>query len=606
MVFVGEKKYACESCIKGHRSSTCQHIDRPLYEIKKKGRPATQCEHCRELRKTKQVHVKCMCASKDSLNDSVVHNPASGPSTVREGNSKISASAAFPSGLPPEVLGASVALHSAISDGSDSENSHVSPALSECDHSGKCDCATTRGLRHKGKAPVRPRRGSTAQVTSPHGSREPPIAGPAGIVASAHGPGHRPVLPRPPPPEREASLHPSAIATSHVSRSRRQSHGQPYSPYEMAYEQARGGDEYDSRRANTVLPDSGSATSLQDFQSWTNSLATSSTSAFFSANDSLCGCGPTCACPGCIEHRGPDVLLGAPCTDPNTCIACLEYGMLGMPVPSPPDVPAYEAAQAQNVDEWLRQMADTEPPMQPQSSIPAQLSSSFTQSSVPPSRTQNNSRTSPQQVPSPSGAAGLPGSHEADMPYDPALLRTYALWNDLRDARTRSRPAQGEWDEQDELGHTQQVTDADSYSGRCQCPAGMCACPVECCRGGRITFALSAERNASCCRPSSTSSSSPPALRQNPRQTVGTNVQQPEPITEAWAMQGTSGTAGEGGVVDWGALDVPRVTLSRASSHWSQSSAGHSPSSSSSLGSALVVPSPPGWKVELGSSIRGG
>ena len=50
-----------ESCIKGHRSSTCKHVDRPLYEIKKKGRPVTQCEHCRELRKTKQVHVKCTC-----------------------------------------------------------------------------------------------------------------------------------------------------------------------------------------------------------------------------------------------------------------------------------------------------------------------------------------------------------------------------------------------------------------------------------------------------------------------------------------------------------------------------------------------------------------
>jgi hypothetical protein len=54
-----------EACIKGHRSSACKHTDRPLFEIKKKGRPITQCEHCRELRKTKQVHVKCMCETKD-------------------------------------------------------------------------------------------------------------------------------------------------------------------------------------------------------------------------------------------------------------------------------------------------------------------------------------------------------------------------------------------------------------------------------------------------------------------------------------------------------------------------------------------------------------
>ncbi|TDL20665.1 copper-fist-domain-containing protein [Rickenella mellea] len=65
MVFVNDKKYACETCIKGHRSSACTHTDRPLFEIKKKGRPVTQCEHCRELRKTKQVHVKCLCEHRD-------------------------------------------------------------------------------------------------------------------------------------------------------------------------------------------------------------------------------------------------------------------------------------------------------------------------------------------------------------------------------------------------------------------------------------------------------------------------------------------------------------------------------------------------------------
>ncbi|KAH8981909.1 copper fist DNA binding domain-containing protein [Lactarius hatsudake] len=69
MVLISDKKYACEACIKGHRSSACKHTDRPLFEIKKKGRPITQCEHCRELRKTKQVHVKCMCEAKDHILD---------------------------------------------------------------------------------------------------------------------------------------------------------------------------------------------------------------------------------------------------------------------------------------------------------------------------------------------------------------------------------------------------------------------------------------------------------------------------------------------------------------------------------------------------------
>ncbi|OZJ03597.1 hypothetical protein BZG36_03039 [Bifiguratus adelaidae] len=61
MVLLNGTKYACATCIKGHRSSHCLHSDRPLFEIKRKGRPITQCTHCRELRKTKQIHVKCTC-----------------------------------------------------------------------------------------------------------------------------------------------------------------------------------------------------------------------------------------------------------------------------------------------------------------------------------------------------------------------------------------------------------------------------------------------------------------------------------------------------------------------------------------------------------------
>jgi len=63
MVFVNGQKFACESCIKGHRSSSCHHTERPLFEVKKKGRPVSQCEKCRELRKSKRVHSKCDCSS---------------------------------------------------------------------------------------------------------------------------------------------------------------------------------------------------------------------------------------------------------------------------------------------------------------------------------------------------------------------------------------------------------------------------------------------------------------------------------------------------------------------------------------------------------------
>lgn len=62
MVLINDKKFACATCIKGHRVSGCTHTDRPLFEVKKKGRPATQCQYCREKRKgghsSGSVHTK--------------------------------------------------------------------------------------------------------------------------------------------------------------------------------------------------------------------------------------------------------------------------------------------------------------------------------------------------------------------------------------------------------------------------------------------------------------------------------------------------------------------------------------------------------------------
>ncbi|KAJ7495624.1 hypothetical protein FB451DRAFT_1019820 [Mycena latifolia] len=78
MVFINDKKFAwqvcllrlslplivficSEHCIKGHRSSTCGHSNRPLFEVAKKGRPISQCPSCRELRRVKGSHSKCEC-----------------------------------------------------------------------------------------------------------------------------------------------------------------------------------------------------------------------------------------------------------------------------------------------------------------------------------------------------------------------------------------------------------------------------------------------------------------------------------------------------------------------------------------------------------------
>lgn len=53
-------------------SSLSYSLDRPLTHINKKGRPVSQCPHCRGLRKSRTTHVKCECGDKkrDSHNHS--------------------------------------------------------------------------------------------------------------------------------------------------------------------------------------------------------------------------------------------------------------------------------------------------------------------------------------------------------------------------------------------------------------------------------------------------------------------------------------------------------------------------------------------------------
>jgi hypothetical protein len=40
------------------------YLDRPLQHINKKGRPVSQCQHCRSMRKSRSAHTKCDCGEK--------------------------------------------------------------------------------------------------------------------------------------------------------------------------------------------------------------------------------------------------------------------------------------------------------------------------------------------------------------------------------------------------------------------------------------------------------------------------------------------------------------------------------------------------------------
>ncbi|ORY03845.1 hypothetical protein BCR34DRAFT_492059 [Clohesyomyces aquaticus] len=67
MPLINGEKWACSSCIKGHRVSGCTHTDRELKHINPKGRPVKQCEHCRGARKSKSHHAKCDCGDKKDV-----------------------------------------------------------------------------------------------------------------------------------------------------------------------------------------------------------------------------------------------------------------------------------------------------------------------------------------------------------------------------------------------------------------------------------------------------------------------------------------------------------------------------------------------------------
>jgi hypothetical protein len=47
-------------------NASTRFLDRPLQHINKKGRPVSQCNHCRTMRKSRSAHIKCDCGEKTS------------------------------------------------------------------------------------------------------------------------------------------------------------------------------------------------------------------------------------------------------------------------------------------------------------------------------------------------------------------------------------------------------------------------------------------------------------------------------------------------------------------------------------------------------------
>ncbi|KAH7912510.1 hypothetical protein BJ138DRAFT_784572 [Hygrophoropsis aurantiaca] len=361
MVLLSDKKYACETCIKGHRSSACKHTDRPLFEIKKKGRPVTQCEHCRELRKTKQVHVKCLCGLQEQ-----------GPSTPdpdsgKHATPKVPAVAAFPNGLP-EALGALVAphLHSDGSADSDHSGEQSSAGGCKCNVGGACHCCTPRKPKSRRRSSAQDDKHNSESLTRPVLSHPPPLS--SHVLARIAE--LRPVLPR--PSRRDANavepLHNPSAGLPHGHGARHHTHDHTlYSPYGRAYEQIHAPEQLYSNRAPILTNETPS------FPPPPLNYTADAWPSVEGVAPSACACGDSCRCPGCTLHNNVPIPPGSAyscCTNPASCTFCLDCTILSMSPNSPNLTDSSTTGQFREFDEWLQQMSASSPTLSHSNSYP--------------------------------------------------------------------------------------------------------------------------------------------------------------------------------------------------------------------------------------------
>jgi len=292
MVFFNNKKFACESCIKGHRSSACHHTDRPLFEIKKKGRPVSQCPKCRELRQSKKLHSKCTCDHKD---DAPLMQPLSSSSSSKPRYIPVFPS--LPNGLK-DVIAASQSSTALPPDSRQRVDSLLNPC--NCTDVWKCRCEVSE----------------SANSSVPNVQTSVPLGGLATLARAA------------------VMQNSSSDADSRLSLSTELYHSRPATPANIAFRKRQ-----KHRMKNLtrmpgpdlapirISPSSSFPPSIPDFPSMP------SMSEISLLAGSGCTCGVLCACPGCVEHTTTDT--GKRCGD--GCGSCIDPSIevaLSHPTPS--------------------------------------------------------------------------------------------------------------------------------------------------------------------------------------------------------------------------------------------------------------------------------
>ncbi|TFK91550.1 hypothetical protein K466DRAFT_515216 [Polyporus arcularius HHB13444] len=288
MVFVNDKKFACESCIKGHRSSSCQHADRPLFEVKKKGRPVSQCEKCRELRKTKRMHGKCNCASTSAAGSSAEGKPADGSATKAKARRFKPIAPALPNGLKDV--------------GTLDADARATVSVSLCRCGGKdCTCG------HERTAPKPLAREKTAIATDGLAT----LAQAAMFCCGSELPptSH---IPQEPPTSAAAPID-SASRKHTRSCCSSSPNSRPPSPKPKRSKSS-------SSHTASALPPLSHAHSTAPMFPPVAPLASA-----ISFDEPGCCCGRQCACPGCTVHRGEEHAAKdvGDCTD-GECRTCVD------------------------------------------------------------------------------------------------------------------------------------------------------------------------------------------------------------------------------------------------------------------------------------------
>ncbi|KAF9056407.1 hypothetical protein BJ165DRAFT_512390 [Panaeolus papilionaceus] len=268
--------FLSESCIKGHRSSSCHHTDRPLFEIKKKGRPVSQCTKCRELRQSKKLHSKCTCNHKaEPAQSSLTPSTSTGTKSRRF----IPIVPALPNGLRDVLGGSNSSIHRPA-DARQRVDSLLNPCT--CTSVWTCQCRQPSNLTASSSSSdnySRPSQSSCsldalAQAAAMQRSSSPTPT--RSLSTGKKVPRSRPSSPTP----QQASKRLKKIAV-HTSPSP----GPELAPILISSPAP------DSTVKSFTMPTFDYMPPMSEI----SSLAGSG-----------CTCGVECACPGCVEHRGSD------------------------------------------------------------------------------------------------------------------------------------------------------------------------------------------------------------------------------------------------------------------------------------------------------------